>query len=426
MNGEELSSPRDWGFSTRALHVGQGPDPATGAVVQPIHMATTFAQQGVGKHKGFEYSRTGNPTRNALEECLAALEDAKHCLAFSSGLGAETTLMLQLNPGDHVVYMEDVYGGTFRLFDKVLKRFGMTFTAVDAGDIDRVESAMTEKTRMVWLESPTNPLLRVVDIDAVSEVAHSRGAIVCVDNTFATPYLQQPLHLGADVVVHSSTKYIGGHSDVVGGAMMTSNDELEKQLRFHQNAVGAVPSPFDCWLLLRGVKTLALRVERQSANALEIATALARHKAVKRVFYPGLDAHPNHSVAARQMRVVTHLAIDERRIFAQQLVRLVSMTDPQLVLALLQPSQRGAPAVDLQPQPVFVPGADLSDRQAAFRAAVEAQQNRREVFALDGHRLAPGLAAARERLGRCRRLHLGRRTCRRLSALFGVRLSQLL
>ncbi len=298
-----MSSPQDWGFSTRALHVGQGPDPATGAVVQPIHMATTFAQQGVGKHKGFEYSRTGNPTRNALEECLAALEDAKHCLAFSSGLGAETTLMLQLNPGDHVVYMEDVYGGTFRLFDKVLKRFGMTFTAVDAGDIDRVESAMTDKTRMVWLESPTNPLLRVVDIDAVSEVAHSRGAIVCVDNTFATPYLQQPLHLGADVVVHSSTKYIGGHSDVVGGAMMTSNDELEKQLRFHQNAVGAVPSPFDCWLLLRGVKTLALRVERQSANALEIAAALAQHKAVKRVFYPGLDAHSNHSVAARQMRL---------------------------------------------------------------------------------------------------------------------------
>jgi len=266
-------------------------------------MATTFAQQGVGEHKGFEYSRTGNPTRNALEECLAALEDARHCLAFSSGLGAETTLMLLLNPGDHVVYMEDVYGGTFRLFDKVLKRFGMTFTAVDASDVDQVESAMTDKTRMVWLESPTNPLLRVVDIDAVSEVAHSRGAMVCVDNTFATPYLQQPLHLGADVVVHSSTKYIGGHSDVVGGAMMTNSDELEKQLRFHQNAVGAVPSPFDCWLLLRGVKTLALRVERQSENALEIASALARHKAVKRVFYPGLDAHPNRAIAGRQMRM---------------------------------------------------------------------------------------------------------------------------
>ncbi len=292
-----------WGFSTRAVHVGQGPDPATGAVVQPIHMATTFAQQGVGKHHGFEYSRTGNPTRGALEECLAALEDAKHCLAFASGLGAETTLMLLLNPGDHVVYMEDVYGGTFRLFDKVLKRFGLDFSAVDASDIDAVERSMTANTRMVWLESPTNPLLRIVDIDAVSEVAHSHGAMVCVDNTFATPYLQQPLHLGADVVVHSSTKYIGGHSDVVGGAIMTNDDELEKQLRFHQNAVGAVPSPFDCWLLLRGVKTLALRVERQSLNAVEIASALQANKAVHRVYYPGLESHPNRSVAARQMRM---------------------------------------------------------------------------------------------------------------------------
>jgi len=266
-------------------------------------MATTFAQQGVGKHQGFEYSRTGNPTRNALEECLASLEDAKHCLAFSSGLGAETTLMLLLNPGDRVVYMEDVYGGTFRLFDKVLKRYGLEFSAIDASDIDAVEKAMTPQTRMVWLESPTNPLLRVVDIDAVSEVAHGHGAIVCVDNTFATPFLQQPLHLGADVVVHSSTKYIGGHSDVVGGAIMTDNDELEKQLRFHQNAVGAVPSPFDCWLLLRGVKTLALRVERQSENAMEVAQALQQNKAVKRVFYPGLEGHPNRSVAARQMRM---------------------------------------------------------------------------------------------------------------------------
>lgn len=293
----------NWGFSTRAVHVGQGPDPETGAVVQPIHMATTFAQQGVGKHKGFEYSRTGNPTRKALEENLAALEDAKHCLAFSSGLGAETTLLLLLSPGDHVVYMEDVYGGSFRLFDKVLKRYGLTFTGIDATDLDVVEKALTDKTRMVWLESPTNPLLRVVDIDAVSEIAHSRGAQVCVDNTFATPYLQQPLHLGADVVVHSSTKYIGGHSDVVGGALMTNNEELEKQLRFHQNAVGAVPSPFDCWLLLRGTKTLALRVERQCANAMEVARALQNNRNVKRVFYPGLEAHPNRGVAARQMRL---------------------------------------------------------------------------------------------------------------------------
>src|SRR5215472_14120857 len=297
------SSEEDWGFSTRALHIGQGPDPETGAVVQPIHMATTFAQQGVGKHRGFEYSRTGNPTRNALEENLAALEGAHHCLAFASGLGAETTLMLMLDPGDHVVYMEDVYGGTFRLFDKVLKRYGLDFTGIDASDLDVVEQALTEKTRMVWLESPTNPLLRVVDIDAVSEIAHSHGAMVCVDNTFATPYLQQPLHLGADVVVHSSTKYIGGHSDVVGGALMTNDSGLEKKLRFHQNAVGAVPSPFDCWLLLRGVKTLSLRVERQSANAMEVAEWLATHAAVKRVYYPGLDGHANRSVAARQMRM---------------------------------------------------------------------------------------------------------------------------
>ncbi len=266
-------------------------------------MATTFAQDGVGKHHGFEYSRTGNPTRNALEECLASLEDARHALAFSSGLGAETTLLLLLKPGDHVVYMEDVYGGSFRLFDKVLRRFGLTFAAVDASDLDAVEGAMTPDTRMVWLESPTNPLLRVADIDAVSEVAHSHGAKVCVDNTFATPYLQQPLHLGADVVVHSSTKYIGGHSDVVGGALMTSDEELAKSLRFHQNAVGAVPSPFDCWLLLRGIKTLALRVERQSANALTVARALESNRGVKRVHYPGLDSHPHRGVAERQMRL---------------------------------------------------------------------------------------------------------------------------
>jgi cystathionine gamma-lyase len=298
-----VAESQDWGFSTRALHVGQGPDPETGAVVQPIHMATTYAQQGVGKHRGFEYSRTGNPTRNALEENLAALESAKHCLAFSSGLGAETTLMLLLDPGDHVVYMEDVYGGTFRLFDKVLKRYGLEFSAIDASDLDAVERSMTPRTRMLWLESPTNPLLRVVDIDAVSEIAHSHGAVVCVDNTFATPYLQQPLHLGADVVVHSATKYIGGHSDVVGGALMTNDDELERRLRFHQNALGAVPSPFDCWLLLRGVKTLALRVERQSSNAMEVALALSRHSAVKRVHYPGLDSNPQRALAAKQMRL---------------------------------------------------------------------------------------------------------------------------
>jgi len=292
-----------WGFATRALHIGQGPDVATGAVVQPIHLATTFAQQGVGNNKGYEYSRSGNPTRSALEECLAGLENARHGLAFASGLAAETTALLLLSPGDHVVYMEDVYGGTYRLFDKVLKRYGLDFSAVDASDLDAVERAISPATRLVWLESPTNPLLRVVDIDAVSEVAHSRGAMVCVDNTFATPYLQQPLRLGADLVVHSSTKYIGGHSDVVGGAIMTNNDELEQRLRFHQNAVGAVPSPFDCWLLLRGIKTLALRVDRHCSNAMEVAAALEKNKAVVRVHYPGLASHPGHAIAARQMRM---------------------------------------------------------------------------------------------------------------------------
>jgi len=294
---------KSWGFSTRAVHVGQGPDLATGAVVQPIHLATTFAQQGVGRHQGYEYSRSGNPTRSALEECLAGLEDAKHALAFASGLGAESTLLLLLKPNDHVVYMEDVYGGTYRLFDKVMRRFGITFTAVDASDLDAVESAITPSTRLLWLESPSNPLLRIVDIDAVSEIAHGHDAKVCVDNTFATPHLQQPLHLGADVVVHSATKYIGGHSDVVGGALMTSDDELEKSLRFHQNAVGAVPSPFDCWLLLRGIKTLALRVERQSQNAMIVARALEGNPAVSRVHYPGLETHAHRAVAERQMRM---------------------------------------------------------------------------------------------------------------------------
>lgn len=294
---------KSWGFATRAVHVGQGPDLATGAVVQPIHLATTFAQQGVGRHQGYEYSRSGNPTRSALEECLAALENAKYGLAFASGLGAESTLLLLLKPNDHVVYMEDVYGGTYRLFDKVMRRFGITFTAVDASDLDAVESAITPSTRLVWLESPSNPLLRIVDIDAVSEIAHGHDAKVCVDNTFATPFLQQPLHLGADVVVHSATKYIGGHSDVVGGALMTSDDELEKSLRFHQNAVGAVPSPFDCWLLLRGIKTLALRVERQSENAMTVARALEGNRAVSRVHYPGLETHAHRAVAERQMRM---------------------------------------------------------------------------------------------------------------------------
>jgi len=289
------------GLATRALHVGQGPDPSTGAVVVPIHLATTFAQESPGRHMGFEYSRSGNPTRANLEECLASLEGADHGVAFASGLAATTTVMLLLDPGDHVVFTEDVYGGTFRLFDKVFRRYGLTFTAVDPTDPDALAAAMTDRTRLVWLESPTNPLLRVVDIDAVSELAHGGGALVAVDSTFASPVLQRPLELGADLVVHSSTKFLGGHSDVLGGAVLTSDDALAERMRFHQNAVGAVPSPFDCWLLLRGLKTLQLRVLRQCENALAIARWLEGQDAVTQVYYPGLESNPGHLLARRQM-----------------------------------------------------------------------------------------------------------------------------
>ena len=294
-------SANDQGFATRSLHVGQGPDLQTGAVVQPIHLATTFAQEGIGNHGGFEYSRSNNPTRQQLETCLASLEEGRHGLAFASGLAATTTVMLGLEPGDHVVYMEDAYGGTFRLFNSVMRRFGLTFTAVDATHPGAIEDAITPATRLVWIESPTNPLLRVVDIAAAAEVSHRHDARLAVDSTFASPYIQRPLQLGADLVMHSSTKYLGGHSDVLGGCLVTSDDELEQRLRFHQNAAGAVPSPFDCWLLLRGIKTLALRVQRQSDNALAIAAHLEAHPTVTAVHYPGLPSHPQHGLAARQM-----------------------------------------------------------------------------------------------------------------------------
>ena len=289
------------GFATRAVHVGQGPDPATGAVVQPIHLATTFAQEGIGRHGGYEYARSNNPTREQLETCMASLESGTHGLAFASGLAATTTAMLLLDPGDHVVYMEDAYGGTFRLFDRVMRRYGLTFSAVDASQPGAIEAGMTERTRLVWIESPTNPLLRVVDIAAAAAAAHRHGAHLAVDSTFASPYIQRPLELGADIVMHSSTKYLGGHSDVLGGILVTSDDALAERLRFLQNAAGAVPSPFDCWLLLRGLKTLALRVQRQSDSALAIAHHLEGHPAVRAVFHPGLASHPQHELAQRQM-----------------------------------------------------------------------------------------------------------------------------
>ena len=296
----EFEEQSSWGFETRAVHTGQEPDPVTGAVVTPISLSTTFAQDGVGGHKGFEYSRSGNPTRLALETCVASLEGADHGLAFASGLAAEDNVLRLLNAGDRVLLGNDAYGGTFRLISKV--HTGLTWTAVDLIDTDRLVAEWPDDTKLVWLETPTNPLLRCFDIEAICEIAHDRGALVCVDNTFATPFLQQPLALGADVVVHSATKYLGGHSDVVGGFLALNDNELAERLTFTQNAAGAVPAPFDCYLVLRGVKTLAVRMERHCANARSIVDLLVGHPAVERVLYPQLPDHPGHAAAAKQMR----------------------------------------------------------------------------------------------------------------------------
>lgn len=293
--------PAPRGFATRAVHVGSEPDPETGAVVAPIHLATTFAMDSPGRHRGFDYTRADNPTRRRLEACLASLEGARHAMAFASGMAATLSLMLTLGTGAHVVFTEDVYGGTFRLFEQVLRQYGYDFTAVDGRDPEAVRASMTDRTRLLWLETPTNPGLRVVDIAAMSRIARERGAKLCIDGTFASPVLQRPLELGADIVMHSSTKFLGGHSDVLGGVVLTSDDGLAEQLRFSQRAVGAVPSPFDCWLVLRGVKTLQLRVERSSDSALQIARWLAQHPDVRAVHYPGLETHPAHELAARQM-----------------------------------------------------------------------------------------------------------------------------
>ncbi len=289
------------GFETRAIHAGQPPDPATGAVIPPVSFATTFAQESVGEHRGYEYSRSGNPTRRALERCLASLEQAEHGLAFASGLAAEDAVLRLLHPGEHAVIPNDAYGGTYRLFDKVWAPAGLRYTPADLRSLDTIREVWQDQTKMVWIETPSNPLLSIVDIEAVSALARDRGALVVVDNTFATPYLQRPLRWGADVVVHSSTKYLGGHSDVVGGFVATDNEELAAQIGFVQNAVGGVPGPMDCYLVLRGVKTLALRMERHCSNAAAIAKFLSGHRAVASVLYPGLPDHPGHEVATRQM-----------------------------------------------------------------------------------------------------------------------------
>ncbi len=290
--------PAIWqGFETLAIHASQPPDPSTGAVIPAVHLATTYAQSAVGEHKGFEYSRTGNPTRATLQGTIAALEGARSAFCFSSGMAAEDALLRGLRPGDNVLIPDDAYGGTFRLIARVYGSVGITHTPVDLTDPDAVASAWGPDTRFVWVETPSNPLLRIADIEAIASIAHEHGGICVVDNTFATPYLQQPLSLGADAVVHSATKYLGGHSDVVGGAVATNSEELAEALAFIQNAAGAVPSPFDCYLVQRGLKTLALRMDRACSNASAVAELLVSHPAVARVMYPGLESHPGHDLA---------------------------------------------------------------------------------------------------------------------------------
>lgn len=292
------------GFATRAIHAGQDPDPHTGSVIVPIHSSSTFVQDGVGGlREGYEYARTANPTRTALETCLAALEVGLHGRAFASGMAATDVLLrATCRPGDHIVIPDDAYGGTFRLIDKVFRHWGIEHTAVGQSDLDAVRAAMRPNTRLVWCETPTNPLLNIADIAALAAVAHDSDARLVVDNTFATPYLQTPLTLGADVVLHSTTKYLGGHSDVIGGALITDDSELDEQVAFLQNGAGAVPGPFDAWLTLRGIKTLAVRMERHCDNAERVVAALQAHPAVTGVRYPGLATHRGHEIAAKQMR----------------------------------------------------------------------------------------------------------------------------
>lgn len=288
-------------FATRAIHVGQEADPATGAIIVPIYQTSTYTQEGLGKHKGYEYARTGNPTRTALEKCLASLELADHGLCFASGLAATGCVMNLLSGGDHVVSGDDLYGGTFRLFNKVWERYGLSFTPVDMTRPQNVAEAIRPNTKLIWLETPTNPLLKILDIRAIADIAKARGVMLAVDNTFASPALQTPLELGATMVMHSTTKYLGGHSDVVGGAVLTRDAKIYESLKFHQNAAGAVPGPFDCWLVLRGLKTLAVRMKAHCANAVVVAEHMRKHPKVAKVIFPGFEDHPQHALAKSQM-----------------------------------------------------------------------------------------------------------------------------
>jgi cystathionine gamma-lyase len=321
------------GFGTLAIHAGQDPDPQTGAVMTPIYQTSTYAQESPGKHRGYEYSRTDNPTRTAYQACVAALEGGKHALAFASGLAATGAIMHLLQPGDHVVCGDDVYGGTFRIFDKVFKKMGIEFSFVDCADLTQAEAAFTPKTKLFWIETPTNPMLKVLDIAALTAIAKRHGAVSVVDNTFMSSYFQKPLSLGADIVVHSITKYMNGHSDVVGGVLATSSDDLYDKLKFLQNSIGAVPAPMDCFLVMRGLKTLHVRMERHAQNAMAIAQYLEKHPKIERVIYPGLESHPQHAIARKQMSgyggMITFFlkgGLDEARTFLEK-VKLFTLAE---------------------------------------------------------------------------------------------------
>lgn len=288
-------------FSTRAIHAGQEPDPSTGALVTPIFQTSTFAQAGIGDNKGYEYARSANPTRTALEECIASLENGSYGLAFASGLAAEQAVLSLLRSGEHMIACDDLYGGSYRAFERIISRYGITTSYVAANDLAEYERAIRPTTRLIWLETPTNPLLRLADIQAVAQLAHRHNLLLVVDNTFSSPYFQQPLTLGADIVLHSTTKYINGHCDVIGGALVVNDQEIYEQLKFYQNAAGGVPGPFDVWLTLRGIKTLALRMRQHAANADAVARFLSEHPRVEKVYYPGLPSHPDYALARRQM-----------------------------------------------------------------------------------------------------------------------------
>ena len=322
------------GFGTRAIHAGQEPDPTTGAIMTPVYLTSTYVQAAPGDHKGHEYARVSNPTRSALEANLASLEGADEGICFASGLAAVDAILKRLRPGDHIVATNDLYGGTYRLMRQIFEPFGLRFSFVDMTDLDAFEAALTDETKLVWAETPTNPLLRIIDIAAVAERTAAQGATLVVDNTFASPYLQQPLALGADLVLHSTTKYLGGHSDVIGGAVLTSDEGWTEHLRFQIKAAGAAPGPMDCFLVLRATKTLHLRMERHCANASALATFLDEHPAVGNVRYPGLASHPGHEIAARQMRdfggmVSFTLADDsyERAVKLMQALRVFALAE---------------------------------------------------------------------------------------------------